>query len=181
MIQQASIQETSDGARGRLIDSQRAPQAPSRAGPSPAALVHYKGPVNRKRRTRCLDARTLAALARGTFPADELLHVREHLPRCSKCLGRIAAAARRRALGGPGPLEREARQLPPADSNPGTLLRSLAVAISLLALGSSATCWYLDPVVPGKGLSHETLRNETVPASGVPASGVTHGAMTSVE
>jgi hypothetical protein len=168
---------TSDGVRRTADRLGARSHAPSRAGPSPAALVHYKGPVNRKRRTRCLDARTLAALARGTFPADELHHVREHLPRCSKCLGRIAAAVRRRALGGPARLEHEGPRLPPdADSNPGTLLRSLAVAISLLALGSSATCWYLDPVVPGKGLSHETLRNETVPASGV-----THGAMTSVE
>jgi hypothetical protein len=153
-------------ARERLIDSER------------ACSRHLKGSVDRKGRTRCLDARTLAALARGTIPAHELHHVREHLPRCSECLGRIAAAVRRRALGGPARLEREAPRLPPPDvaSNPGRLLRSLAVALSLLALGSSATCWYLDPAVPGKGLGHETLSNETLPASGV-----TRGAMTSVE
>jgi hypothetical protein len=139
--------------------------------------VHYKGSVNRKGRTRCLDAQTLAALARGTIPAHELHHVREHLPRCSKCLGRIAAAVRRRALDGPARLQREAPPLPPdADSNLGRLLRSLAVAISLLALGSSATCWYLDPAVPGQGRIHETLSNDTLPASGV-----MRGAMTSVE
>jgi hypothetical protein len=133
--------------------------------------------VNRKGRTRCLEARTLAALARGTIPTDELHHVREHLPRCSKCLGRIAAAVRRRALGGPAELDREAARLPRDAASPsGRLLRSLAVAISLLALGSSATCWYLDPAVPGQGRIHETLSNETLPASGV-----MRGAMTSVE
>jgi hypothetical protein len=143
--------------------------------------VHYKGPVNRKGRTRCLGAQTLASLARGTIPADELHLVREHLPRCPKCLGRIAAAVQRRALGGPAQLEREGPRLArDADSRPGRLLRSLAVAISLLALGSSATCWYLDPAVPGKGLSHETLSND-LSNDTVPASGVTRGAMTSVE
>ena len=139
--------------------------------------MHYKGSVNRKRRTRCLDARTLAALARGTLPGGALHHVREHLPRCSKCLGAVAAAVRRRALGAPARRERERereapRLLPPgADSYRGRLLRTLAVAISLLALGSSATCWYLDPAVPGKSHSNETM----------PPSGVTRGAMTSVE
>jgi hypothetical protein len=134
--------------------------------------VHYKRSVNRKRKARCLEARTLAALARGSMPGDELQHVREHLPQCSKCLGQVAAAARRRALGAPASLGRGAPHLVPgAESKPGRLLRSLAVALSLLALGSSATCWYLDPAVPGKGRSNEA----------VAPSGVTRGAMVGIE
>jgi hypothetical protein len=141
------------------------------AGPSPTAPVHYKRSLNRKR-TRCLDARTLAALARGSLPDSDVQPVREHLPQCSKCLGKVAAAARQRALGGPAGPGREGARVPPgADSSPGRLLRGLAVALSLLALGSSVTCWYLDPRVPGKGRSNE----------GMPASGVTRGSLTAIE
>ncbi len=98
--------------------------------------------------------------------------MREHLPQCSKCLGKVAAAVRQRALGGPPEPGRERARIPSgADSGPGRLLRGLAVAISLLALGSSVTCWYLDPIVPGKGRSNE----------GMPSPDVTRGAMTAVE
>jgi hypothetical protein len=134
--------------------------------------VHYKRSLNRKRMSRCLDARTLAALAGGTMPSDEVRHVREHLPQCSKCLGKVAAASRQRALDGPAGSGRESARVPPgAESSPGRLLRGLAVAISLLALGSSVTCWYLDPGVPGKGRSNE----------GMLPSGVPGGPMTAVE
>jgi hypothetical protein len=161
-------------ARSRmwLFDSAKLEHPIAGAWPSPTAPVHYKRSVTRKRRTRCLDSQTLATLARGSIPSDGLQHVREHLPQCSNCLGTVAAAVRRRALAGPAWPGREAPRLPAgADSSPGRLLRGLAVAISLLALGSSATCWYLDPRVPGKSLSNQ----------GKPAPGVTHGAMTGVE
>lgn len=141
------------------------------AGPSPTAPVQYKPSLNRKR-SRCLDARTLAALARGSLSDSDVHPVREHLPQCSKCLGQVAAAARQRALRGPAGPGRWGTRVPPgADSSPGRLLRGLAVAISLLALGSSVTCYYLGPRVPEEGRSN----------GGMPASGITRGAMTATE
>jgi hypothetical protein len=105
--------------------------------------------VIRKRQTRCLPPQTLAALVRGKIPVDEVEHVRKHLPQCSKCLGRLTAGIQRRT---PGARVALAGGSPPVgvESSHGKLFRSLAVALSLLALGSSATCWYLDPPVPGK-------------------------------
>lgn len=138
--------------------------------PSLTVVVHYKGSLDRKHRSRCLNARTLALLGRGAAPGPELQRVREHLPQCSKCLGTVAAAVRRRALAGSPGHGREARGLA-SDRHPGRLFRSLAVAISLLALGSSATCWYLDPAVPGESRSNE----------GMPPPSVARGAMTDGE
>lgn len=117
--------------------------------PSPSAIRHYKPSVIRKRRPRCLDAQTLTALAHGRIPSEELERVRQHLPQCSKCLGALSAAVRRRALGERSPPGARGPALAPIDSGHGRLFRGLAVVLSLLALGSSATCWYLDTPVPG--------------------------------
>lgn len=119
-----------------------------RRWPSPTGILHYKPTVIRKRRPRCLEAQTLAALAHGRIP-DELEQVRQHLPQCSKCLGALAAAVQRRTRGEGSPLTARGPLPAPVDSSHGRLFRGLAVALSLLALGSSATCWYLDTPVPG--------------------------------
>lgn len=100
--------------------------------------------VIRKYPTRCLDARTLAALTNGTIPLDELPHIQKHLPRCSKCVAAVAAGSRRRARCSRTPQSGDFLRVC-VESRRGRLLRGLAVTLSLLALGSSATCWYLDP------------------------------------
>ena len=78
--------------------------------------------------------------------------------RCRASPGRVASRAEQLALARP-------------DSTRGRMLRSLAVALSLLVLGGSATCWYLDPARPA---------TSRAVAPGAP-SGFTRGALGIVE
>jgi len=103
------------------------------------------GVVIRRRRTRCLQPETLAELAQGRMPSEELNHIRQHLPNCSRCRDTIAANMRHRAGAHRGASSVEPPLLVAADSSQVKLFRSLALGLSLLALGSSVTCWYLDP------------------------------------
>jgi hypothetical protein len=49
--------------------------------------------VIRRCPSRCLDARTRAALTNGTIPLDEVPYIQKHLPQCSKCVAAIAAGS----------------------------------------------------------------------------------------
>jgi hypothetical protein len=96
-----------------------------------------------RRQSRCLDAQTLAALAHGKMPSGELHHIEKHLPQCSRCIGAIAAGIQRRARPSRYGSTSDSAVLVRSGSSRSRLSHTLAVALSLLALGSSVTYWYL--------------------------------------
>jgi hypothetical protein len=97
-------------------------------------------PVNKK--TTCLDAETLAALAHGTIPADQVSHVEAHLPNCSKCLGVVARAARGHMGFRPPAPGGDTVELPRASPARHRPVRIVAIAMSLFVAGGSATWGY---------------------------------------
>jgi hypothetical protein len=120
---------------------------PHRMAPRPGLSANWReAPVTTRKRIRCLAPSTLAALAQGRLPADQMREVQEHLPACSKCLGIVAASIRDRArstssAGGSDPvvLERPIRY--------GSA-HLISMVLSFLALGGSIAWWNMGGPVP---------------------------------